>query len=97
MPVYSLVSRDPEHSGEIDLWHPDRLSEEEFGELVLESMRWTSSSAWREQIFEVSRYLIEKHGFSEAGGVFRISYPSDWAKSAVQGRLQSILARDRSD
>ena len=97
MPVYSLVSRDPDHSGEIDLWHPDRLSEEEFGELVIEGMRWSSSSSWKDQIFELARYLIEKHGFSEAGGVFRISYPSNWTKEAVQERLTALLARDRSD
>ena len=97
MPVYSLVSRDPEHSGELDLWHPDRIPEEEFGELVLEALRWTSSGTWREQVLEVGRYLIEKHGFSEAGGVFRISYPSDWSKPAVQERLKALLDRDRSD
>ncbi|MDA8110969.1 MAG: hypothetical protein M0T83_00765 [Nitrospiraceae bacterium] len=97
MPVYSLVSRDPDHSGEIDLWHPERIPEEEFGELVLEAMQWTSSATWREQIFEVGRYLIEKHGFSEAGGVFRISYPSDWSKQAVRDRLRALLAKDRSD
>lgn len=97
MPVYSLVSRDPENPGEIDLWHPDRLSEEEFGDLVLESMHWTSASVWREQIFEIARYLVEKHGFVESSGVFRLSYPSDWPKQKVLDRIRIILDKDRSD
>jgi hypothetical protein len=97
MPVYSLVSRDPDNPGEIDLWHPDRLSEEEFADFVLESMHWTSSSQWREQIFEIARYLIEKHGFIESGGIFRLSYPSDWPKHQVQSRIHSVLDKDRSD
>lgn len=97
MPVYSLISRDPENPGEIDLWHPDRISEEEFGELVLESMHWTSSSIWKEQIFEIARYLMDKHGFTEAGGVFRLSYPSDWSKLKVQNRMHAVLDKDRSD
>ncbi len=97
MPVYSLVSRDPDNPGEIDLWHQDRLSEEEFGDLVLESMNWTSSSQWREQIFEIARYLIEKHGFIESGGVFRLSYPSEWSKKTVRDRIHTILDKDRSD
>ncbi len=97
MPVYSLVSRDSDHTGEIDLWHPDHLTEEEFGELLLEAMRWTSSSSWKEQILEVARYLTDKHGFRDAGGIVRISYPSLWAKEKVQHLLQNLLNRDRSD
>lgn len=97
MPVYSLVSRDQDNPGEIDLWHQDRLSEEEFGELVLESLHWTSSSLWREQIFEIARYLVEKHGFVESGGIFRISYPSEWSKQKVLNLIHTVLDKDRSD
>jgi hypothetical protein len=97
MPVYSLVSRDPDHTGEIDLWHPDHLTEEEFGELLLEAMRWTSSSPWKDQVLETARYLIDKHGFRDAGGLIRISYPAEWSKTKVQGLLQDLLNRDRSD
>lgn len=97
MAVYSLVSRDPDNPGEIDLWHPERLSEEEFGSLVLESMNWTSSSLWHEQIFEIARYLVDKHGFMESGGIFRISYPAEWPKQKVQKLIHTVLDKDRSD